>query len=178
MVVGHLPFMENTREELTKKIVVGKYSYPPAIEKHLSLECKDLIKRILNIDPSKRLTMTGIQEHPWLTGEKLQILEEDEDEETKDNVKDSTGKKADTIKKGMSVNNMAKSPPIGSAAARRESMKVADASRSSKSSNNLLPKPADRTPAGMKSPSNKVNSGSPSQFTAAVKKVNKQSCML
>lgn len=34
-----------------------------------SEEFKDLIWRMLQLDPSKRLTMDEVKEHPWMKGE-------------------------------------------------------------------------------------------------------------
>ena len=33
----------------------------------MSDECKDLIKRLLTMDPAKRITGKGALEHPWFT---------------------------------------------------------------------------------------------------------------
>ena len=46
---------------LYKKILAGDYKIP----KFLSPEVKDLIKNILNTDPTKRYTIEDIRRHPW-----------------------------------------------------------------------------------------------------------------
>ena len=63
MVCGFLPFEDdsNDNEILYKKIISGKFSFPP----WLSENCKDLIKKILTTDPTKRITIQGIKKHPW-----------------------------------------------------------------------------------------------------------------
>ena len=61
MICGFLPFDEESKSVLYKKILSTDYSIP----KHVSPEAKDLIKRILVKDISKRLTISQIMEHPW-----------------------------------------------------------------------------------------------------------------
>ena len=46
---------------LYKKILEGEYKTPDFISK----EVKDLIKKILNVDPEKRYTIEQIRRHPW-----------------------------------------------------------------------------------------------------------------
>lgn len=61
MLTGHLPFNELTNKKLYAKIRTGKFTIP----KELSHEVKDLIKKILEINPRKRIKMSEIKEHPW-----------------------------------------------------------------------------------------------------------------
>ncbi|SAL98954.1 hypothetical protein [Absidia glauca] len=60
---GHLPFDDDNMHILLKKVKEGKYSIPQDIPS----SARDLIERILVIDPTKRLTMTEVQAHPWFT---------------------------------------------------------------------------------------------------------------
>lgn len=70
MVCGYLPFDEESKSVLYKKILSGDYSIP----KHVSREATDLIKRILVRDIKKRLTIPQIMAHPWFNKYKpLQI---------------------------------------------------------------------------------------------------------
>lgn len=71
MVCGELPFNGNSNKEIIKAICEGKFSYPPTIEKQLSREVKDLIQKILVVDPQERYTIADIERHPWYLGEKL-----------------------------------------------------------------------------------------------------------
>jgi 5'-AMP-activated protein kinase catalytic alpha subunit len=50
MICGYLPFEDPNTAALYKKILSGDYPCP----KYISIEAKDLIKNILNTDPSKR----------------------------------------------------------------------------------------------------------------------------
>ncbi|GMH35591.1 hypothetical protein BSKO_03459 [Bryopsis sp. KO-2023] len=50
-------------EKLMERIVNADWQFPAHTK--LSNECLDLLKRILNPDPKARLTIKGIQMHPW-----------------------------------------------------------------------------------------------------------------
>ena len=65
MVCGELPFYvedENDINTLINNITKGYYSIPD----YLSTECKDLIKKILEINPEKRITLEEIKKHKWV----------------------------------------------------------------------------------------------------------------
>lgn len=51
MVCGYLPFEDHNTSALYKKILSGDYEIP----EFLSPDCKDIIKRILNTNPTERL---------------------------------------------------------------------------------------------------------------------------
>lgn len=46
-----------------QRILNVEYGFPPNIR--VSDDCKDLMKRILVADPSSRLSIPQIMEHPW-----------------------------------------------------------------------------------------------------------------
>jgi 5'-AMP-activated protein kinase catalytic alpha subunit len=48
-------------QNLYKKIMAGEYTIP----KFVSGEARDLIRKILNIDPLKRYRLPDIRRHPW-----------------------------------------------------------------------------------------------------------------
>jgi 5'-AMP-activated protein kinase catalytic alpha subunit len=61
MVCGYLPFEDENQEKLFIKIAKGNFSIPS----YISPQCKDLLKNILNTDPTKRLTFDKIKDHVW-----------------------------------------------------------------------------------------------------------------
>ena len=61
MLCGHLPFYEEDNQLMYDKIIKGDYN----ISNFLSDEAKDIIKKILEVDPKKRLSFEEIKEHPW-----------------------------------------------------------------------------------------------------------------
>lgn len=62
MVCGYLPFEGKNNDVLYKKVCEGKFEIP----ERLSSSCKDLIKKILTINPQKRIHIEDIKHHPFL----------------------------------------------------------------------------------------------------------------
>lgn len=61
MVCGYLPFEEKNNDKLYKKILDCKLIFPS----HVSNLCKDLIKKLLTVNPHKRITFEGIKKHEF-----------------------------------------------------------------------------------------------------------------
>eukprot|EP01050_Picozoa_sp_SAG11_P004777 SAG11_NODE_314_length_10874_cov_12.170302_5_plen_526_part_00 len=61
LLCGSLPFDDENIPNLFKKIKGGIYSLP----NHLSEGVRDLIPRMLVVDPMKRITIKKIRQHPW-----------------------------------------------------------------------------------------------------------------
>ncbi|KAM3273509.1 hypothetical protein ACQJBY_043008 [Aegilops geniculata] len=61
LLCGTLPFDDDNIPKLFKKIKGGIYILPS----HLSALARDLIPRMLVVDPMKRITIREIREHPW-----------------------------------------------------------------------------------------------------------------
>ncbi|KAG5839783.1 hypothetical protein ANANG_G00208630 [Anguilla anguilla] len=64
LVCGKPPFQETNDSETLTMIMDCRYTVPP----HVSADCKDLIARMLQRDPSRRASLADIEEHPWLRG--------------------------------------------------------------------------------------------------------------
>ncbi|KAK4634932.1 Protein kinase [Fulvia fulva] len=63
LVCGKVPFDDQSMPQLHAKIKKGVVEYPP----WLSPECRSLIARMLNTNPSDRATLQEIMSHPWMT---------------------------------------------------------------------------------------------------------------
>ena len=61
MVCGYLPFEDPDTNLLYKKIINGKFDIPQWV----SEDCKDLMIKILNVDPDIRYTTKDILNHKW-----------------------------------------------------------------------------------------------------------------
>jgi len=61
MICGYLPFEEDSNDLLYKKIIEGKFTIPSFV----SEPARDLIKKILTTDPSKRFLIEDITNHKW-----------------------------------------------------------------------------------------------------------------
>lgn len=61
MICGFLPFEDDNNDKLYEKILIGKFEIPPFV----SDNAKDLIRRILVVNPNHRLKINQIIKHPW-----------------------------------------------------------------------------------------------------------------
>ena len=77
MVSGTPPFNEARMEEFYYKFICAKkwpvyWKYhtrsKPAGDKFFSNEFKDLAQKMFALEPSDRITLAGIREHPWVKG--------------------------------------------------------------------------------------------------------------
>ena len=64
MVTGRLPWTQRNQIELFRQIRTGDYSVP----EDLSPQCRDLIERLMQVDPIERITIEDALEHPWMRG--------------------------------------------------------------------------------------------------------------
>ncbi|KAM9375648.1 SNF related kinase b [Pholidichthys leucotaenia] len=64
LVCGVPPFQETNDSETLVMILDCRYSFP----EHVSDECRDLISRMLQKDPSRRASLNEIEAHHWLQG--------------------------------------------------------------------------------------------------------------
>ncbi len=62
-LVGRPPFEAESQRETCERIRSGKIYYPPEI---ISEGAKDLISKLLVRDPTKRLSLEKLKEHPWV----------------------------------------------------------------------------------------------------------------
>ncbi|KAH9582061.1 Protein kinase domain [Trypanosoma melophagium] len=62
MVAGALPFDDTNVENLFKKIQTANYIMPSG----LSEEVRDLLRRMIVVNPLERATMEQVMQHPWL----------------------------------------------------------------------------------------------------------------
>lgn len=68
MLCGFPPFYHEDNDELFKQIKEGILDFPSPYWDTISDSAKDLIKSLINIDPTKRLSSSEILKHPWLSG--------------------------------------------------------------------------------------------------------------
>lgn len=70
-LTGELPFCSDNIEELFNQIQSSNYTFPSEI--NISNDAKDLINKMLTVDPESRIKIEDILKHPWLHGEKKKI---------------------------------------------------------------------------------------------------------
>ena len=62
MLYGTTPFKANNMDELHRLIVKGKY----ILKDDISIEARNLLRGLLEVNPEKRLTIKQIYRHKWL----------------------------------------------------------------------------------------------------------------
>lgn len=67
LVTGIYPFDSATknRTEVFNKIKSGVFTFPDSVNTKLSSECKDLIKKMIVVDRTKRIDGEEALKHPW-----------------------------------------------------------------------------------------------------------------
>jgi len=68
LLCGFPPFFAKTQPALFEKIIKAEYSFPDPEWTYISDIAKDFIRKLLVLDPKKRLTAEEALEHPFLSG--------------------------------------------------------------------------------------------------------------
>ena len=74
LITGCPPFDGEDNKKIMEKIKIGIFDKNNINYKNSSFEVKDLISKLLVIDPNKRLTANQALQHPWLNKTKSNIL--------------------------------------------------------------------------------------------------------
>jgi calcium/calmodulin-dependent protein kinase (CaM kinase) II len=67
LVHGFPPFWEEDQDEMFEKIRRGEFFFPASVQ--ISDSAKDIISKLLTVDPAKRLTAAQALDHPWVKGD-------------------------------------------------------------------------------------------------------------
>ncbi|XP_042195722.1 calcium/calmodulin-dependent protein kinase type II subunit delta isoform X2 [Callorhinchus milii] len=66
LLVGYPPFWDEDQHRLYQQIKAGAYDFPSPEWDTVTPEAKDLINKMLTINPAKRITATEALKHPWI----------------------------------------------------------------------------------------------------------------
>ncbi|KFV61306.1 Calcium/calmodulin-dependent protein kinase type II subunit alpha, partial [Dryobates pubescens] len=67
LLVGYPPFWDEDQHRLYQQIKAGAYDFPSPEWDTVTPEAKDLINKMLTINPSKRITAAEALKHPWIS---------------------------------------------------------------------------------------------------------------
>lgn len=70
LLCGFPPFYDESAAVLYAQIKRGDYDFPDPYWTDISSEAKDLVTRLLTVDPEKRCTCDELLSHPWIAGDK------------------------------------------------------------------------------------------------------------
>ncbi|XP_037535909.1 serine/threonine-protein kinase Chk2 [Nematolebias whitei] len=69
---GYAPFHENfSQRSVTEQIIRGEFTMVPAKWTHVSNQAKDMVRKLLVVEPTKRMTVDEALQHPWLQDQKM-----------------------------------------------------------------------------------------------------------
>ncbi|NXC58316.1 KCC2B kinase, partial [Aleadryas rufinucha] len=66
LLVGYPPFWDEDQHRLYQQIKAGTYDFPSPEWDTVTPEAKDLINKMLTINPAKRITASEALKHPWI----------------------------------------------------------------------------------------------------------------
>lgn len=81
LVFGYAPFSSTFNEERFNNIKSGKINWPKDLNDEYK-DLKDLIEKILKVDPKERISLDEIENHSWLRETYLDMKEKKETNET------------------------------------------------------------------------------------------------
>lgn len=70
MIVGYPPFRGSNDREIIKNVAKGVLEFPGEEWAGASTEVKDLIKKMIVMDPTQRLTADQVMDHAWFGSRK------------------------------------------------------------------------------------------------------------
>lgn len=68
LLCGFPPFYHESTAALYKQIKKGDFDFPAPYWTNISDSAKDLVRKLLTVDPAARYTAKQVLEHPWISG--------------------------------------------------------------------------------------------------------------
>eukprot|EP00033_Pygsuia_biforma_P003041 GCRY01003343.1.p1 GENE.GCRY01003343.1~~GCRY01003343.1.p1 ORF type:complete len:568 (+),score=19.48 GCRY01003343.1:104-1807(+) len=66
MLCGYPPFSPDDRKSMSSAIIQGKFNFEGEVWNNISVGAKDLVARMLRVDPSMRYSAVEAFNHPWI----------------------------------------------------------------------------------------------------------------
>ncbi|XP_046357232.1 calcium/calmodulin-dependent protein kinase type IV-like [Haliotis rufescens] len=85
LLCGYEPFSADTDRQMYKRIIKADYKFDCPWWDEVSENAKDLVRKMLHLDPKKRVTAAEALKHPWVMGKAARM---DHMESTFDNIKE------------------------------------------------------------------------------------------
>eukprot|EP00069_Balaena_mysticetus_P019966 bmy_12640T0 len=109
MVTGCQPFGGKDFQELRKQVLQGRYHIPA----YLSLEIRDLLQKMIALDPSDRGTLPDLMRHAWVNMGQKKPLQPPCEEDLKVTMVRTTGLTCDQIQDAGTGSVSSKKPKVG-----------------------------------------------------------------
>jgi calcium-dependent protein kinase len=75
LLCGYPPFNGSTDQEILQRVKIGRFVFPPAEWKGVSSAAKNFISKLLELNPSSRMSAQEALEHEWL--KRIPTVDED-----------------------------------------------------------------------------------------------------
>jgi calcium-dependent protein kinase len=66
LLCGYAPFNGNTDKDILQRVKIGRFGFPEAEWHGVSNDAKDFIRRLLELNPSKRMSAQEALDHRWI----------------------------------------------------------------------------------------------------------------
>lgn len=66
LLCGYPPFNGNSDKQIISAVMAGKYTVDEPEWEHISSEAIDLVSKLLELEPEKRITAADALQHPWI----------------------------------------------------------------------------------------------------------------
>ena len=66
LLAGFPPFAADVQDDLFESIIEGHFEFEPEYWDGISEDAKDLIRRLLNVDPASRISAKECLSHVWI----------------------------------------------------------------------------------------------------------------
>jgi calcium-dependent protein kinase len=63
------PFWSEDDDEVFDQILAGDYNFDAPVWRNISSSAKDLIRKMMTVDPKQRITAAKALQHPWILSE-------------------------------------------------------------------------------------------------------------
>ncbi len=77
LLVGYPPFMKETQNELFQQIRTGSWDFVDEDWEHISAEAKELVSKLLVVDPAQRWTVEQALKSAWISEPNLESMNKD-----------------------------------------------------------------------------------------------------
>ena len=67
LLCAYQPFEGDDMRDIFFKIAKGRYDFKGSEWEHVSASAKDLLRKMLTLDPEQRIAITEVMRHPWFT---------------------------------------------------------------------------------------------------------------
>ena len=74
LLCGFPPFYEDSNPELFEKIKKGEYDFPADPWDEISADAKDLVSKLLVVEPTERATVDDVKNHEWVASASDKVI--------------------------------------------------------------------------------------------------------